>query len=189
MELLAEFFKRAEHYSLPNPPHGVKVKVEIMQRVQRRGGHLAGHEKVPQIGARKVPACVAAALRIGRRLVLGVAGVLDDEGPVAVRSWPFRAFRVGSTQSNMSMPRATHSIRSSGMPVPIRYRGRSAGQLRRGMRDDLVHHLGRLADAQAADRVGLEPDLDRRLHALGPQAGCVASLDDPELRLAGIGHA
>ena len=27
MELQAEFFKRAEHYSLPNPPHGVKVKV------------------------------------------------------------------------------------------------------------------------------------------------------------------
>ena len=31
MELQAEFFKRAEHYSLPNPPHRVKVKVQIMQ--------------------------------------------------------------------------------------------------------------------------------------------------------------
>ena len=45
MELLAEFFKRAEHYSLPNPPHRVKVKVEVMQRVEGRGGHLAGDEK------------------------------------------------------------------------------------------------------------------------------------------------
>ena len=51
MELLAEFFKRAEHYSLPNPPHGVKVKVEIMQRVEGRGRHLAGDEKVAQVGA------------------------------------------------------------------------------------------------------------------------------------------
>ena len=44
-----------------------------------------------------------------------------------VKSCPLRALRVGSTQSNRSMPRATDSTRSSGMPTPIRYRGRSAG--------------------------------------------------------------
>ncbi len=51
MELAAEFFKRAEHYSLPNPPHGVKVKVEIMQRVEGGSRHFADDKKVPQIGA------------------------------------------------------------------------------------------------------------------------------------------
>jgi hypothetical protein len=30
-------------------------------------------------------------------------------GPVFVNSWPFRAFRVGSTQSKRSIPRATDS--------------------------------------------------------------------------------
>src|SRR6185436_12665116 len=82
-ELLAKFFKRAEHYSLPNPPHGVKVKVEVVQRVEGGGGHLAGDEKVPEVGSRKMPAGVARALRIGRRDIFGVPRVLDDERPAA----------------------------------------------------------------------------------------------------------
>ena len=40
--------------------------------------------------------------------------------PREVKTWPLRAFRVGITQSNMSTPRATHSIKSSGVPTPIR---------------------------------------------------------------------
>jgi hypothetical protein len=51
MELLAEFFKRAEQYSLPNPPHSVKVKEEIMHRIQRGSGHFTRQEKVPEIGS------------------------------------------------------------------------------------------------------------------------------------------
>jgi hypothetical protein len=43
MKLLAEPFKRAEHDSLPDPPHGVKVKVEVVDRVERRPGHLSGY--------------------------------------------------------------------------------------------------------------------------------------------------
>jgi hypothetical protein len=50
MELAAEFFKRAEHYSLPNSPHGVKVKVQIMQRVEGRRRHFADDEQVPEVG-------------------------------------------------------------------------------------------------------------------------------------------
>jgi hypothetical protein len=51
MELLAELFKRAEQYSLPDPPHGVKVKVEIMHRIQRGSGDLSRQEEVAQIRA------------------------------------------------------------------------------------------------------------------------------------------
>src|SRR4029079_5564469 len=83
MELAAEFFKRAEHYSLPNPPHRVKVKVEIMQRVEGGGRHLSDDEKVPEIGARKVPAGIAGAVGIGRSHILGVASVLDHHRPAA----------------------------------------------------------------------------------------------------------
>jgi len=45
---------------------------------------------------------------------------LIESGPLQVSSWPFRAFRVGRTQSNMSTPWATASIRSRGVPTPIR---------------------------------------------------------------------
>ena len=41
-------------------------------------------------------------------------------GPSLVNSWPLRACRVGITQSNMSMPRATAFTRSAGVPTPIR---------------------------------------------------------------------
>ena len=83
MELAAEFFKRAEHYSLPNPAHCVKVKVEIMQRVEGSSGHLADDKKVTQIRPRKVPACVAAAVWVGGGHVFRIAGIFDREGPPA----------------------------------------------------------------------------------------------------------
>ena len=41
-------------------------------------------------------------------------------GPYRVNATPWRPLRVGSTQSNISMPRATPSTRSSGVPTPIR---------------------------------------------------------------------
>jgi hypothetical protein len=51
MELLPEFFKRSEHNSLPDTPHGVKVKVEIMDGVQRGRGHLTSDVQVTQVRA------------------------------------------------------------------------------------------------------------------------------------------
>ena len=50
MERLPETLEPTELNSLPNPPHGVKVKVQIMQRVKGRRRHLAGHEEMPQVG-------------------------------------------------------------------------------------------------------------------------------------------
>ena len=47
--------------------------------------------------------------------------------PKDVKNVPFLAFRVGMTQSNISMPRSTPSTRSSGVPTPMRYRGLSEG--------------------------------------------------------------
>jgi hypothetical protein len=51
VEFLPEILERAEHYSLPNPPHGVKVKVEIMQRVEGGRRHLAAQEEVTEVRA------------------------------------------------------------------------------------------------------------------------------------------
>ena len=39
--------------------------------------------------------------------------------PVAVNAVPFRARRVGNTQSNMSIPRAIISSNCGGVPSPI----------------------------------------------------------------------
>ena len=63
--------------------HGVKVKVQIVQRVEGGRAHLAGHEKMAQIGPGMAPAGRAPAVRVGRPVVLGVPGVLDRDGPVA----------------------------------------------------------------------------------------------------------
>ena len=83
MELLPEHFKRTKHNSLPYPSHRVKVKVEIMQRVKGRGGHLVGQKKVPKIRPREAPARVALALRIWRPRILREARVLDDDASLA----------------------------------------------------------------------------------------------------------
>ena len=52
---------------------------------------------------------------------------------------------------------------SSGVPTPIRYRGRSAGRCCEGGFDDLAGDLPRLADAQPADRIAGKADLDGAL--------------------------
>ena len=106
--------------------------------------------------------------------------------PSLVKSWPFRALRVGSTQSNMSMPRATHSTRSSGVPTPIRYRGLIVGQQRRRDLDCPYISSGVFADAESADRVALESDAHRQLGAPRAQLRRSAALDDAELRLPGL---
>jgi hypothetical protein len=51
MELLPELFKRPEHDSLPDTPHGVKVKVEVVNGVERRGRHLPRDVEMPQVRA------------------------------------------------------------------------------------------------------------------------------------------
>jgi hypothetical protein len=50
MQRLPELFERAKRYSVPNPLHGVKVKVQIMQRVKGTSEDLAGDKQVAQIG-------------------------------------------------------------------------------------------------------------------------------------------
>src|SRR5262249_61655039 len=49
--------------------------------------------------------------------------------PSLVKRYPLRAFLDGSTQSIMSMPRATYSGSSAGIPTPIAYRGFDRGRI------------------------------------------------------------
>ena len=75
------------------------------------------------------------------------------------------------------------------MPTPMRYRGRAFREVRDRAGHDVVHDLRRFADAQPADRVRLEADLDGLPRALLPQVGVNATLHDAELRLSGVGRA
>ncbi len=81
-----------------------------------------------KIGPGIVAAGVAGTLFVNRALVFCVLGLLDRYLPVEVKSVPFRAFRVGRTQSKKSTPSITASRISSGVPTPIRYRGASSGR-------------------------------------------------------------
>src|SRR3954447_3073480 len=83
MECYPETFKPPKRYTFSNPAKGVKVKVQVMQRVKGRRVHLPGHEEVPEIRARVMPARVAVAGRIDRSSVLGVARIGDVEPPLA----------------------------------------------------------------------------------------------------------
>ena len=84
----------------------------------------------------------------------------------------------------MSMPAGDALEQVVRHPAPHQVARPVRGQQRRRVRDDVVHDVGRLPDAEPADGVGLEPDLDRRLHALGAEIGKRPALHDAELRLA-----
>ena len=51
MEREPKTFKPPKRYTFPNPPKGVKVKVQVMQCVKGGGIDLAGLKEVTKIGA------------------------------------------------------------------------------------------------------------------------------------------
>ena len=65
-----------------------------------------------------------------------------------------------------------------------------ARPLRRQMRDARLdhgqHHLLRLADGEAAERIAVEAHVDQRLGARAAQRRACAALDDAEERMAGL---
>ena len=96
--------------------HQGQVVVEVVQRGEAEVGELLRAEEVVDVGAAVAPAGRAVALRIDGALVVLVLRPFD----IDLKRVPLRALRVGMTQSNMSMPRSMFSIRSSGVPTPIR---------------------------------------------------------------------
>ena len=114
---------------------------------------------MPQIGPRKVPAGVAAARRIDRAVVLGKLRVLDVERALAgeelaVPGVPGRQHAVEHVDAaGHGLDEVERACRHpSGSAA-----GRPAGAAR-SRSTTLIHSLVGLADAQAADRVALEPN-------------------------------
>src|SRR3981081_123195 len=100
--------------------------------------------------------------------------------PLRVKAWAVRPERVGSTQSNMSMPRATAPMMSAGLPTAMRERGTTAGGRAPAPVGPLNHFLRPPADGEPADRITVEADVAQGACRILAQPGEDAALDDPE---------
>src|SRR6186713_2505472 len=156
-ELLPECLEGSKRYSVPDPLHGVKVKGQIMQRVKGARHRLAGHVKVPEVGAAVMRASVAVAARIDRSGIVDILGVADIDPALA-----------GEQLTVPRIPRRHHTVehvdasghaldqvlrRSGPHQIPRLIRWQTAGcQLDRG-----IHLLDRLTHAQPAERIAFEP--------------------------------
>src|SRR3954447_1547296 len=140
-----------------------------------------------EIRAAEVAAGVTLAAWFGGLGVFGVPGVLDDDDAaggeeLAVAGVAGREHTIEHVDS--SCDALYEGVRHAG---PHQITRAIRGPLRRGVGDDVVHGVDGFTDAEAADRVRLESDLDRRLDAFGAECGVGAALDNSELRLPGIG--
>ncbi len=102
---------------------------------------------------------------------------------MAVNAWALRPFRVGSTQSNMSTPCRTDSKMSRGIPTPIRYRGRSAGNKGTSWSNTPIICSWGFSDGKPSDGVTGKLKFEKLLGALSSKIVLDAALDDSKQRL------
>src|SRR3954447_15191686 len=119
--------------------------------------------------------------------VFGVPGVLDDDDAVGREELAVAgvAGREHTIEHVDAARDALYEVVRH--PGPHQIARAIRGQLRSGVGDDVVHDVDGFTDAEAANRVRLESDLDRGLDAFGAERGVGATLDNSELRLPGIG--
>jgi hypothetical protein len=94
--------------------HDAEIVGEIVDGVQRGGERFAGLHQVAQVGARVAAADHAVAGGVGRPWSSAYCLFLMLRRPSLVKSRPWRAARVGSTQSIMSTPMRAYCSISSG---------------------------------------------------------------------------
>lgn len=99
-----------------------------MVTAQPHAKGFIGLTKMADISSGIVATCITVALIVKRREITGILGIFNHKRPCDVMTVPFRAIRVGKTQSNISIPRITPSIKESVAPTPIRYHGLFSGK-------------------------------------------------------------
>src|SRR6187200_3130023 len=142
--------------------------------------------EMPQIRPRVAPAGVAAALRIRRVVVLGVARVPYVQTSLAGEELPVA--RVTSREHAIehvdpSRYALDKVLRRPGSHEIARLPNRKPAC---GLPHDLVHEVDRLADAQTPECVSLEPDGHRGVGALAAKIRKHAALHDAELCLTRV---
>ena len=158
--------------------------MDVVEREEAVREQLVRHEQVAQIGAGEAAARVARALRVQRRPILHVAGLLEREGPVAGEA--LAVARIARRQHAVEHVHAAgdrlHEVLGLADAHEVaRLRG---GQEARDQLGEVVHLGLGLADRQAADRVAVEPQRRRRAHGAAAEVLVGPALDDPEERLA-----
>ena len=150
---------------------------QVVDGEQAPGGRLPDRQQVAEVGPRPAGTGRAGGTRgrVGPSIVAWTA-LRRLSAPGVVRAEPWRASRVGATQSNWSTPSAIASSSPTGSPRPS---GSGAGRpAARRTRDGegLEHLRPRLADREAADAVAVEADgrpcaaaLSARRSAVGPR--------------------
>lgn len=103
--LIMELLKCAVIQRFTNPLHQMIVEIQVVHNSQAHAQHLIGLLQMAYVGAGKVAADRAIAMRIDGRFVALVLQVLDVNDAVPGEQWPWRALRLGMTQSNRSTPR------------------------------------------------------------------------------------
>src|SRR5262245_19688405 len=129
---------------------------------------------------------VAAAFRIERAIVLCILGVSDVDSPLTCEELaiPGVAGRQHAIEEVDPTANALHEVFRSSDAHQVT--GPIDWQPVCGVGDELIHSLARLADAQATQRVALEPETDGRVGALVSKILKHTALDDAELRLARV---
>ena len=169
-------------------PHRIKVERHVVDAVQDAAGDFAGDVEVAQVGAREVPAGVAAAVRVRGQVVFSEAGVLDVHGPHP-REELAVAGVAGRHDAVEHVDAAPHGLDDVGRRADAHQVPRLPERQGRGHAlHDFVHHLVRFAHAEAADGVAREVERHELARAFEPQIREHAALHDAELRLAGIGR-
>ena len=103
----------------PHVGHHFQKQMRVVDAQHAQAENFIHVQQVPQIGAREMPAGEAVAAFLDGPEIRLAGAAFDAEAPWRVKAVPLRATRVGSTQSNMSTPRAISSTICAGVPRPI----------------------------------------------------------------------
>src|SRR5262245_58170171 len=126
------------------------------------------------------PARVAAALGVGRSVVLGIARVPDVQTSVAREELPV-ARVAGGKHAVEHVHAAVYAFdQVLGRAHSHQVARLSSGQAPAGLRNDLVHQIDRFSDAESADRISLETQSLRRVGARAPEIRENPALHDAE---------
>lgn len=118
--LIMELLECAVIQRFTNSLHQMIVEIQVVHNSQTHTQHFICLLQVADVSAAVIAADRAIALRVNGLFVTLIFQVLMLMMPFHVNRWPWRALRLGMTQSNKSTPRYTPSMMLPGVPTPIR---------------------------------------------------------------------
>ena len=167
--------------------HQVVVEPEVVHDGQPHPEQLFRLEQVADVGPAVLAAGGAAAGGVDGALVPLILGVfdVDDAAPGVQVAVAGVAAGHDAVEQVDAAGHRLEDVAGGAHPHQVAYL--VLGHMGLDLLDDVVHHLGRLADGQAADGVAVQLHGGDLLHVLHPQVGEGAALVDAEQQLVGVG--